>query len=127
MLLICQKHLYDYTDNYTPNGYRTRGTKRTPLCSHCLDRVAVRQLHRTSIAFFEDHWGQDTLIGTPVCRVCYDECLEKSRIEEESNMSAPPPHSQPATESITDADGITTVFSQVMVGNQSDLHKSQTL
>ena len=67
VLLICRRHLFDYTDGYTPNGYQTKGLKQVALCSRCPEnnRLAVRQLNRTSIDILKKHWGQHTVIGTP--------------------------------------------------------------
>jgi hypothetical protein len=111
VLLICQKHYFDYTSNYTPNGYRTKGKNKTPLCSLCpAETPAFRQVRRSTIDIFKKHLSENVLIGTPVCRRCYDECVEKNRIELEHD--AAPSHSQPATEIVTDADGVTTVYSQ---------------
>lgn len=114
LLLICRKHLDDYTDNYTPHGFCTKGRDKRPLCSLCPEKklLATRQLNRTSVNLFKEQWGQNAVIGTPVCRTCFNDCVEKNRIEVLNDTSPQPPHSQPATESFTDADGVTTNYSQ---------------
>ena len=128
VLLICRRHLFDYTDGYTPNGFRTKGLKRVALCSRCPEnnRLAVRQLNRTSIDIFKKHWGQHTVIGTPVCRACYDECAAKHSVEEQRDTTPRPSHNQPATEIVTDEDGVTTIFSQEAHHSQNDNQTSPT-
>ena len=65
MLLMCQKHLYDYTDNYTPNGYRAKG-RRKIHCAHIVPIVlpSANSIEHQSTSS-KKQWGQDALIGTP--------------------------------------------------------------
>ena len=122
VLLMCEKHLADYTTNYTPNGFCTKGKRKAALCSLCPDsrRLVFRQLHQSSIGIFKENFGSNTVIGTPVCRVCYNGCVEKYRVKEQEN-ECQPLHSQPATVSVTDDDGLTTVYSQEEIRSQSQL------
>ena len=60
---------------------------------------------------FKKQWGQNIVIGTPVCRNCFDDCVEKSNIEQLEDETQPPSHNESATKSVTDADSVTTVFS----------------
>lgn len=126
MLFLCKKHLFDYTDGFTPDGFQLRGTRRDPICMQCHQNVAERRITQTTLHAFTQTWQRPVLIGTVLCRKCHGDVVNPAILQERQLLPDHDAHSHPASQPVVDdvGDMVTFTYSQPSVTSSARSYKN---